>query len=43
MALRIALKVLDVREASAEEIDAGSVGESPFAVVSGPPPGEPLH
>ncbi|MCO5976127.1 FKBP-type peptidyl-prolyl cis-trans isomerase [Ideonella oryzae] len=43
IALRIALKVLDVRAASTEEIGAASVGESPFAVVSGSPPGEPLH
>jgi FKBP-type peptidyl-prolyl cis-trans isomerase SlyD len=43
MALHLALKVVDVREASAEEIEAGSVGESPFSVMSAPPPGTSVH
>lgn len=44
MALRIALKVLAVREASAEELEAGSVGtESPLSVLPALPPGETLH
>lgn len=43
MALRIALKVLDVRAATAAEVDAGSVGESPLLIVKGAPPDEPLH
>lgn len=43
MALRIALKVVDVREASDEEREAGSVGESPFSLVRGAPEGESLH
>ncbi|MEK8031368.1 peptidylprolyl isomerase [Ideonella sp. DXS29W] len=43
MALRIQLKVVDIRAATDKEVEAGTVGESPFAVVSGPPPGEPLH
>jgi len=45
MALRLALKVRDVREATQEEIDAGSVGNAPVTVLSGTPddnPG-PLH
>jgi FKBP-type peptidyl-prolyl cis-trans isomerase SlyD len=43
IALRIKLKVLDVREATVEEEGAGSVGESPFAVLDRAPPDEPLH
>lgn len=43
IALRIQLKVLDVREATEAEVGAGSVGESPFAVLNGAPPDEPLH
>lgn len=43
IALRIKLKVLDVREATVEEVGAGSVGESPFAVLDRAPPDEPLH
>ncbi len=37
MALRLDLKVQAVREASAEEIEAGSVGEPAFTVLSAPP------
>lgn len=43
IALRIQLKVLGVREATEAEVGAGSVGESPFAVLNGAPPDEPLH
>jgi len=43
IALRLDLTVRDVREASEEEIEAGSVGESPLAVLSGPPPGSSVH
>jgi len=40
MALRLHVKVRDVREASDEEIEAGSVGSSPFDVqLQMPPPG----
>lgn len=43
IALNIALKVTDVRAASEDEIEAGSVGDSPLALVSGPLPGQTLH
>ena len=43
MAIRIQLKVLDVREATEEEIREGSVGETVFSVVTGAPPDEQLH
>lgn len=43
IALRVQLKVLDVREATVDEVGAGSVGDSPFAVLNGAPPDEPLH
>jgi len=44
IALRIQLKVLDVREATDEEKEAGSVGDAPFAVVDGNvPPDSTLH
>ncbi len=43
IALRIALKVLEVREATEAEVGAGSVGENPLMVLQGTPPGEPLH
>ncbi len=43
VALRIALKVCDVRAATADELAAGSVGESALQVLSGAPPGAPLH
>jgi FKBP-type peptidyl-prolyl cis-trans isomerase SlyD len=42
MALRIALKVLDVREASEEEVEAGSVGSGAFGVLATAAP-SPLH
>ncbi|MDM4765517.1 peptidylprolyl isomerase [Pelomonas sp. SE-A7] len=41
--LRMYLKVRDVREATEEEIEAGSIGEPVFSVVNGAPPGEALH
>ena len=43
IALRLQLTVRDVREATAAEIEAGSIGEPAFAVVGGPPSGTPLH
>lgn len=44
IALRIAMKVVDVREATPEEVDAGSVSsDSPLAVLNSPPPGAQLH
>ncbi len=41
--LRMHLKVRDVREASEQEIQVGSVGETVFSVATGAPPDEPLH
>jgi len=41
MALNIDIVVRDVRPATAEEIDAGSVGQAAFSVL--PSPGTPLH
>lgn len=43
MALRIALKVIGVREATETEISEGSVGESPLMVLHGAPPDASLH
>ena len=43
MALRLALQVRDVREATAEEVDARSVGISAVSVLSGQPPSADLH
>lgn len=43
VALRIALKVCDVRAATDDEVAAGSVGESALQVLSGAPPDAPLH
>lgn len=44
MALRIELKVLDVRPASDEEIERGSVGSALLMLGSDPPePGTPIH
>lgn len=43
IALRLALVVRDVREATAEEIEAGSVGTPAVTVLHTAPPGEPLH
>ncbi len=43
MALRLALTVRDVREATEQEVQAASVGEPAFSVVSTAPKGSPLH
>jgi FKBP-type peptidyl-prolyl cis-trans isomerase SlyD len=43
LALRLALKVRDVREATEEEIAAGSVGEPVIAVMNSAPPDEQIH
>lgn len=44
IALNLALKVVAVRAATADEAEARSVAEdSPFSVVAAPPPGAPLH
>ena len=43
IALRLHLEVRDVREASEEEIEAGSVGGSPLAVLDAAPADRPLH
>jgi len=43
MAIRIQLKVLDVREATEEEAQSGTVGRELLAVVEAPPPGAALH
>jgi FKBP-type peptidyl-prolyl cis-trans isomerase SlyD len=41
--LRMHLSLLDVREATEQEVTAGSVGEPIFMVQTGAPPDEPLH
>ena len=43
IALRLALVVRDVREATDEEVEAGSVGSSAVSVLAAPPPGTRLH
>ncbi len=43
IALRIELKVRDVREASAAEIESGSVGQPTLGVFGGAPSGSSLH
>ena len=43
IALRLALTVVDVREATADEIEAGSVGSSAVSVLAVAPPGTQLH
>jgi len=43
IALRLALVVRDVREATDEEVEAGSVGSSAVSVLATPPPGSRLH
>ena len=43
MALRLHLRVLDVREAVEAEIEARSVGETGLTVINGTPPGETMH
>ena len=43
IALRLSLRVRDVREASEEEIEAGSVASSSLSVMGGVPAGSRLH
>jgi FKBP-type peptidyl-prolyl cis-trans isomerase SlyD len=43
IALRLHLEVLDVREASDDEIEAGTLGTAGLTVLSSAPPGEPMH
>ncbi|MFZ5542726.1 MAG: FKBP-type peptidyl-prolyl cis-trans isomerase [Pseudomonadota bacterium] len=43
IALRLHMKVQDVREASEAEIEARSVGDSGISVLGSAPPDEPLH
>ena len=43
IALRLDLKVLDVREATEQEIEDRSVGEPAFTVMNTAPSGTPLH
>lgn len=41
--LRIHVTVCDVREATEEEVEAGTLGDSGLTVLNGPAPDEPLH
>jgi FKBP-type peptidyl-prolyl cis-trans isomerase SlyD len=43
MALRLKLKVRDVREASDDEIAAGTLGTAGITVLNTAPPGSPTH
>lgn len=43
LAVRISLKVLDVRAATEEEVEQGSVAESLLGFTPSAPPGETLH
>ena len=43
LALRLHLKVQDVRQATADELEAGSVGQPAFSVLNSVPPGPHLH
>ena len=43
LALRLDLKVRDVREATEEEIQAGTVGQPVVRVMNSPPEGSQLH
>ncbi|HOX66653.1 MAG: peptidylprolyl isomerase [Burkholderiaceae bacterium] len=43
VALRLHLTVQDVRQATSDEIDAGSVGQPAFSVFNADPPGPHLH
>ncbi|MEO8082024.1 MAG: peptidylprolyl isomerase [Caldimonas sp.] len=43
IALRLALAVRDIREATDEEIEAGSVGADGITILATPPPAAPLH
>ncbi|HET8871096.1 MAG TPA: peptidylprolyl isomerase [Aquabacterium sp.] len=41
--LRLYFKVLDVRSATTDEVEQGTVGEAPFVLGMGTPPNETLH
>jgi FKBP-type peptidyl-prolyl cis-trans isomerase SlyD len=41
--LRIHVTVCDVREATEEEVEAGTLGDSGVTVLDGPAPDEPVH
>ena len=43
LALRLHLKVQDVRQATADELEAGSVGQPALSVINAMPPGPHLH
>lgn len=43
LALRLALKVCDVRPATEEEVEQGSVADSPFSFAPSAPPNETIH
>jgi FKBP-type peptidyl-prolyl cis-trans isomerase SlyD len=43
IALRLELKVCDVRAATEEEVEQGSVSDSPFGFVPNVPPNETIH
>jgi FKBP-type peptidyl-prolyl cis-trans isomerase SlyD len=43
MALRLHVKVRDVREASEDEIDAGTLGSAGITVLNTAPPGAQTH
>ncbi len=43
LAVRISLKVLDVRAATEEEVEQGSASEALLGFTPSPPPGETLH
>lgn len=43
LALRLALKVVDVREATAAELEQGSVSDSPLSIAPTVPPDETIH
>ena len=43
MALRLRMKVVDVREATDDEVAARSVGNAPVSVLAGTPADGPLH
>ena len=43
IALRLALRVRDVREATEDEIENGSVGQPVITLLNSAPPGTPLH
>lgn len=43
LALRLALKVVDVREATEAELEQGSVSDSPLSIAPTVPPDETIH